>query len=248
MKNKKIILLVSDCDSSKWLYNAIKKEVNISGVILETPISKNLLFQNRVKKIGFFKVFGQSLFSLLVVPILKVTSKSRKLELIKEFSLDNTEFSGNDIFKVSSINDEECKKILENIQPDIILVNGTRIIGKKILGCTNAIFVNMHVGITPFYRGSHGGYWAIKNKDLPNFGTTLHIVDLGIDTGGILKQVFAIPSRKDNFTTYPILQTGIGIASLIEIMPNLISGDYVIKVVDAKGKLHYQPTIWEYLF
>ncbi len=248
MKNKKIVLLASDCQSSKWLYNAIIKEFKIEKVIIETPISKRALFRRRIKKIGLLEVVGQTIFSILVVPILKYKARKRKEELIKEYKLNDANFNFINTERVSSINDDACKEILESLNPDIVLVNGTRIISKKILSCTNAIFVNIHVGITPWYRGSHGGYWSIKNNDASNFGTTIHIVDTGIDTGGILKQAFTTPTNKDNFTTYPTLQSAIGIAALIELIPSLLKEDYNIITKKEKGKMYYQPTIWQYLF
>lgn len=140
-------------------------------------------------------------------------------------------------------------QLLIQLQPDIIVVNGTRIISKKILNCTTATFINMHVGITPTYRGSHGGYWALYNNDAKNFGTTIHLVDAGVDTGGILKQVFLTPTKKDNFTTYPIIQIGDGINSLIEVVKeSFIKQPTVISNQLSKSELYYQPTIWTYLF
>ncbi|MEO6540561.1 MAG: formyltransferase family protein, partial [Ferruginibacter sp.] len=114
--------------------------------------------------------------------------------------------------------------------------------------CTNAVFINMHVGITPWYRGSHGGYWALYNNDAANFGTTIHIVDAGIDTGSVLKQAFTLPDKKDNFATYPVLQAAIGIETLKEFLPEVMTGNYAKKNHTEKGKMYYQPTIWQYLF
>ena len=105
----------------------------------------------------------------------------------------------------------------------------------------------MHVGITPHYRGSHGGYWALYNKDVENFGTTIHLVDAGVDTGAVLKQVFIKPDKLDNFTTYPVLQVATGIAALKEILTNIALGNYTTTKQTEKGKMYYQPTIWQYL-
>jgi len=105
----------------------------------------------------------------------------------------------------------------------------------------------MHVGITPYYRGSHGGYWALYNNDAANFGTTIHLVDTGVDTGGVIDQAFITPDKKDNFTTYPILQTAVGIESLKKILPGIIEGKFEVKKHKEKGRMYHQPTIWQYL-
>ena len=246
MQEKKIILLASDCESSRWVYHALKEAAGIEAVILEQPVSKKELAKNRIKKTGFVPVMGQVLFSTLAVPLLKLQSQKRKAYLVNKYGLNSHDFSSK-IYKVQSVNEEACLKAINLLQPDIIVVNGTRIISKKILQSTNAIFVNMHVGITPYYRGSHGGYWALRNKDAGNFGTTIHLIDAGIDTGAIIKQVFVKPDKPDNFATYPVLQASVGIEALKEVITNMIAGNYKTIMNSEKGNMYFQPTLWQYV-
>jgi len=246
MQNKKIVFLASDCESSRWVYNAVIKNFEVAAAIIETPVSKKMLIKGRVKRIGIIKVLGQVMFSLLIVPFLKIKAKKRKAELLQQYQLDDTDFMPVKTHRVSSVNDDACRQLLLEISPGIVLVNGTRIISKNILQSVNAVFINMHVGITPLYRGSHGGYWAVRNNDLDNFGTTIHLVDTGVDTGAVLKQVFIKPSKEDNFTTYPVLQTATGIAAVSEVLKNILKDNYTIQQHSEKGKMYYQPTIWEY--
>ncbi len=246
MQNKKIIFLASDCESSRWVYNSLIKDFEITKVILEKPISKKILFKNRVKKIGLTKVLGQVLFSLIIAPYLRKSGQKRKSEIIYTYGLESNEII--DCINVESVNDESCKNVIQNIQPNIIIVNGTRIISKQILQSTNALFINMHAGITPWYRGSHGGYWAVYYNDVKNFGTTVHVVDPGIDTGAVLKQAFILPEKKDNFATYPALQTAIGINALKEVLAEIVAGSFKTTKYTQKGSLNYQPTIWQYFF
>lgn len=248
MVNKKIVFLASDCESSLWVYNALKQNFTLQKTIIENLVSKKILIKNRIKRIGIIKVAGQIAFSVFINPCLSFFSKKRKAELINEYQLNNSPFDDNDTIKLTSVNDEACMQLLQQIQPDIVVVNGTRIISKKILSCTTATFINMHVGITPLYRGSHGGYWALYKKDEKNFGTTIHLVDVGIDTGGIIKQLFLSPSKEDNFTTYSIIQIGAGIHALIEVIKQLIiKQPTIINNNLKKGELYYQPTIWCYI-
>jgi methionyl-tRNA formyltransferase len=246
MQSKKIVFLASDCESSRWVYHAVIKDFFIEAAIIEQPVSKKKLFRNRIKRIGIFKVLGQVMFSVLIVPYLRKKATLRKAVLINEYQLNGASFGNDKIYRVPSVNDDNCKQLLEQLQPDIVIVNGTRIISKKILQCTKAFFINMHVGITPWYRGSHGGYWALYNNDSKNFGTTLHLVDAGVDTGAVLKQVFTKITDADNFTTYPVIQVGEGISGLKEVLHDA-NKPYTIKKNEEKGHMYYQPTIWQYL-
>ncbi|MEP7236263.1 MAG: formyl transferase [Ferruginibacter sp.] len=246
MQHKKIVFLASDCESSRWVYNELIKDVEIVAAVIEQPVSKKKLIKARIKKIGYIQVLGQIFFSAVVVPVLKIKAKSRRSFLLNQYQLSHSNFINDKTHYVESVNADSCKMLLQQLQPDIIIVNGTRIISKKILQCCKAVFINMHVGITPAYRGSHGGYWALHNNDPENFGTTIHIVDEGVDTGTVLMQIFASPAKEDNFTTYPILQTAIGITALKEVLQLALQDQYDLKNNTGTGKMYYQPTIWEY--
>ncbi len=247
MQNKKIVFLASDCESSRWVYNAIAKDFLLDAAIIEQPVSKKILFKNRVKRIGILKVLGQVIFSVLLVPYLRKKAAIRKAALVEEYQLNNSVFSNDKTHLVASVNDDACKQLMVQLQPDIVIVNGTRIISKKILQCTKATFINMHVGITPWYRGSHGGYWALYNNDIENFGTTIHLVDTGVDTGGVLKQVFVKPTKADNFTTYSVIQVAEGITAMKTVIAEAVKNNIAVLPGNSKGKMYYQPTFWQYL-
>jgi folate-dependent phosphoribosylglycinamide formyltransferase PurN len=142
---------------------------------------KSLLKKNK-KGLAFFTVVGQILFQILISNLLICYQKTTK-EIINENLLDLTEIPKDKIKFVTSVNSETTIALLKAINPDLVIVNGTRIISKKVLSSINSKFVNIHVGITPKYRGVHGTYWALVNNDVENSGVTVHFVDEGIDTG-----------------------------------------------------------------
>lgn len=242
-------MLTGGGESSTFMYNGLENSSPISTVIVEGKGSKKKFLQRRVKRLGYIKVFGQILFQLTVPKILGNFSKKRIQEIKSQYYLDASDIPSQKIKKVPSVNSKECIAFLQKEKPDLIIVNGTRIISKKVLTCIKTTFVNTHVGITPKYRGVHGGYWALANDDKENCGVTVHLVDSGIDTGGVLFQRTISPNEKDNFATYTYLQIGEG----IELMKLAIS-DF------SENKLHQQesmtpesmiwshPTLWYYLY
>ena len=101
------------------------------------------------------------------------------------------------------------------------------------------------------YRGVHGGYWALINDDLKSFGVTIHFVDNGVDTGNIIAQSTIIPSKKDCFVTYPLLQLNFGIKLLKNNLRDVINGnDNKINnnVVSSVSNQYFHPTIFSYLY
>lgn len=245
----KILLLAGLGKSTNYLYNGLDSEFSIGKVIIEEPVSKWELIKRRIKNLGFFKVIGQILFISMVPVILRLLSKDRISELEEAYSLSLQEIPQKKITNVSSVNSYECLQAIEDYDPDLVLVNGTRIISSKILDSTNTPFINIHVGITPKYRGVHGGYWALVNDDPENCGVTIHYVDKGIDTGGVIAQAKININSNDNFITYPVHQYGIGIRLFREVIHRIKDGEEVIRQeTEGASKLFYHPTISEYLF
>ena len=232
-------------ESTTLIYNSLSEVYEIEGVILEQPVSRKKFLKRRVKKLGYFTVLGQILFQLLMVKFLKIISQNRINEIRGEAKVSEKSIPESKIIEVDSVNSEIARDHLKALKPDIIIVNGTRIISKKTIESTCAAMINTHVGITPLYRGVHGGYWALVNGDSENCGVTVHLIDTGIDTGGILGQAQIKFNKKDNFYTYPLLQVIVGTELLKEVI--LKDNFEVIPSRVKKSMLWSHPTIFEYL-
>jgi methionyl-tRNA formyltransferase len=152
---------------------------------------------------------------------------------------------------VPSVNDAHVVPLLRSLQPALVVVNGTRIIAARVLDGVGCPVINMHAGITPRYRGVHGGYWALVEHHPEWVGTTVHLVDAGIDTGGILAQTTFEVTGKDSFSTYPALHLVHGLALLAFQVEKAMTGQPLEPTPEriAPGStLYYHPTLWGYLW
>ena len=248
-KKIRILVLATDCDSTRIVYHYLKDYFIIEKVIIENKISRIQLIKRRVKKLGFLTVLGQLLFQTIVAKWLFFSSKKRIKEIIKKYNLNVSPIDEKLISRVNTINDDSVVHVVNETDPDIILVNGTRIISKWVLNSTGKNFINTHLGITPLYRGVHGGYWALANNDKENFGSTIHMVDQGIDTGRILYHAKTLPGKSDNYITYPYLQIAISLPFIKQSIEQIIGGNYSVNNQSAnKSKLWSHPTIAQYFY
>ena len=246
---KKIVFLGSKSDSTKFVFNGLKKHIDFSAVIIEDPPNKIDLFQRRLKKLGWLETLGQILFIVFASKIIHVLSKRKRKRLLHELNLDSSQIDPEITYFVQSVNSTRTIEILKEINPDLVIVNGTRIIAKKVLNAISSVFINTHVGITPKYRGVHGGYWALANNDMQHFGVTVHKIDAGIDTGEVLYQKVILPTSSDNFSTYPLLQTAEGIKLILNVIEDFnFEGLRSTQSLVNESKLWYHPTLWGYLY
>ncbi len=234
--------------SSRIVYNAARQHFAIEQVILEDARTLDL-FTRRIRKLGVTAVAGQLLFKFLVEPCLAFEARARIREIEREFGFDESQIDPTRVIRVASVNSERTEMLLQRLTPDVVIVNGTRIISKRILTCVPAPFVNMHAGITPLYRGSHGAYWALVQRNPEACGVTVHVVDAGIDTGKILGQAVIRPTGSDNFVTYPLLQLGAGLPLFISAVAQALDG-YIESTAGPAGpsRLWFHPTAFGYLY
>ncbi|WP_298499408.1 formyl transferase [uncultured Algibacter sp.] len=250
---KKIIMIVGDWNYPKMVYHNLQSEFNIENIIIDNGESTSTLIKRRIKRLGFIHVIGQLLFRVIAVSYINATSKKRFKEIFNKHHIKEAEFELEKTTKVSSINSDEGRKLLNKLNPDIVVIVTTRILSKKTLECVNAKFINVHAGITPLYRGLHGAYWALINKDEENCGVTVHLVDEGIDTGNILYQDTITDSitPKDNFMTYTFLQLAKALPLLKKSIRD-IQLNNIKSIANTKeqidNKLYYHPTLWFYLY
>ena len=91
--------------------------------------------------------------------------------------------------------------MLEKIKPDILVTFGCSVLGEEYLKKFNNKIVNIHLGLSPFYRGQATNFWAFVNDELQFIGATFHKIDKGIDTGPIIHQMRARIFKHDNVHT-----------------------------------------------
>jgi len=242
---RKVIMLVGVNESANILYDAIKSSVEVVAVIQEEPPSKISFIKNRIKRLGFFRVFGQILF-ILYSKLLYRLSRDRIDEILQNSNLKALEFDNNILYNVESINSQKTIDLLQKFEYDLIIINATRIISPTVLNSVDKSFINIHAGITPKYRGVHGAYWALVEDDKKHCGVTLHFVDSGIDSGQIVSQATIDTTSKDNFCTYPYLQLAKGLTLLKRFL--LEDKINYSKIDNMESKLWYHPTIWEYFY
>ena len=247
----KIAMLLGRGSSSAILANAVRSwhpdaEVLI---IVERPPSKRSMIRYRLRRLGAHVVFGQLLFQSIFVPMIRRQSKIRYEQILADHNLDTATRVFDEAVEVASVNDQNVPARLREFAPGVVLVNGTRIIKSNVLHCVDAAFINTHAGITPMYRGVHGGYWALWNEDPKNFGVTIHIVDPGVDTGRPLRQIRAQPLQEDTFYTYPLLQQAMALTTIKDLLSNL---PHSLKseeqhYTNAISKQWFHPTAGQYI-
>jgi folate-dependent phosphoribosylglycinamide formyltransferase PurN len=248
-------MLAGDNLDARLVYNALAARFGVPQVIRERGSGRRRDWQRRwryarrrMETLGLRRVLGQLPFQVGIAPVVRCTSRRRIDQILEEYGLDGTPIDPSRVTEVRSVNDEDTRRELRSLSPEIVVVKSTSIISGQTLSCVDAPFVNMHGGITPLYRGIFCAYWALYNQQPQACGVTLHLVDEGIDTGIVLRQAIIEPTEADNFATYPVLQVAAGIPLLVSVIEDFMDGRLAAQAPPAgHSALWSHPTLGEYL-
>ena len=73
------------------------------------------------------------------------------------------------------------------LQSDIYIVFGSSYIkGELVDFLTKQKAINIHAGVSPYYRGNDCNFWALYDDNPHLVGSTIHLLSKGLDSGPIL--------------------------------------------------------------
>lgn len=238
------IVIVTEGGPHIWaIVNAIADQLDPVSVILESPESKKQLLLGRARRQGWFSAIGQ-LGTMVLTRLGKRFFAGHAERLIADQKLETEPKPGQKIIHVSSANAADCLQAIADIRPGVVLLAGCRLLSRQTLAQMPCPVLNYHAGIAPKYRGMNGGYWALACGDLQNFGTTVHLVDAGVDTGGVLKQARGKPEPGDTISSYALRQAAFSRDICVEAVRGALDGKLVTIDPGLPSKQWYHPTIW----
>lgn len=95
------------------------------------------------------------------------------------------------------INQQSVFEAVASHTPEAVLLFGTSIVKDPLLSHFPGRVINMHLGLSPYYRGTATNFWPLVNGEPECLGVTIHLATLKVDGGPIIHQVRPMPTRTD---------------------------------------------------
>jgi methionyl-tRNA formyltransferase len=128
-----------------------------------------------------------------------------------------------EVMRVTSVNAPEVRARLEREKPDVLVDHGTSIVRDHVIA-TAPTALNLHWGLSPYYRGVRCTEWALINWDPYNIGVTIHELTLNIDGGPIWAQERAEVQPGDGVHSLNMQLTRRGTGLVINSLAAIASG------------------------
>lgn len=140
--------------------------------------------------------------------------------------------------EVPHINHTDVVALARELKPDLLAVFGTSLIRGELLQQGRLGIANLHGGLSPEYRGADCTFWALYNGEPHKVGCTLHWIDAGIDTGGLIAHVSPEVRDDDDELTlfWRAVRTSADVYS--QLLRRLAAGERFGQVQPHKGRLY----------
>jgi methionyl-tRNA formyltransferase len=187
VKSMRVILITGDGLGHRYVANRMAREVSLAGIIVDH--GRNIRRVERmlrlIRKYSPAQLVSRVMWALISRIWRDKTASGRAMlavlgpENCSHFSHPNL------LHHVHGINTPEGIGAVSSLDPDVILVFGTGIVGKQVLSRARKTALNMHTGISPYYRGCDCYFWPLYNRELHMLGATVHECVREIDGGRI---------------------------------------------------------------
>ncbi len=199
----KVLLLTSNNRYNTYCANELFNEGICENIIIEDVFINNkltLIFKYLFKSLEIFTNFKSFIFKILIFFQYDKYFGNKKFHDYNILGIGNNYHINKNIKlnKVKNINSKHTIDIINRVKPDIIFVFGTSFIKKNYLSKFNCIAINLHSGISPYYRGE-SIIPPLALKDFDNLGVTIHILNEKSDSGDIFYTKKIKINKLDNF-------------------------------------------------
>jgi len=186
-----IVILTSDSLRHKYLCNVLAQNFSLKKIIVQSKIN---YYNQRTPYI-------QEHFN-----------KINQYE--KQFFTSN--------FPIEAIYTKEIndKNLIQDISKNsIVVLFGTSIVND--IWLRNFRVINLHLGLSPYYRGSATLFWPFYNDEIECVGATIHYAVKKVDAGDILARVKPNIEIGDNYYTITNKTIKMAILKMVDVINNL---------------------------
>lgn len=151
----------------------------------------------------------------------------------------NKEFVCEKVFEVpkGEVNSALWVDKISSLNPDVVVVYGTSLLKEETISRFPQI-INMHLGLSPYYRGSGTNFWPLYNNEPQYVGVTIHKIDCGIDTGEIIHQGRPKIEKGNNQHVIGNKTIEVGTDLMIQAIKEFSEGSLKSFPQSGKGKLY----------
>ena len=135
---------------------------------------------------------------------------------------------------------EKCSlnSLSDFLNSDIFIVFGSSFIKKDLVNfLIDHKALNIHLGISPYYRGTDCNFWALFDNNPHLVGATIHLLSKGLDSGQILYH--ALSEIKEDPFIYTMSAVKSAFESIAQKIENKTIFEHTPEIQDKSKEIKY---------
>ena len=193
-----LINLLSEVSEELFVVQECGTILTVPGHYQESPIMKKY-FENVIN--AQYKLFGNSYVNI----------KKKNIKILPMISGD--------------LNQCSINLLSDFLKSDVYVVFGSSYIkGELVDFLIKQKAINIHAGVSPYYRGSACNFWALYDDNPHLVGSTIHLLSKGLDSGPMLYHAMS------NLKTNPFEYTMSTIKSAFHSIAERIKDNSIFKI------------------
>jgi folate-dependent phosphoribosylglycinamide formyltransferase PurN len=185
----KLFLLLSNEIKQRFVVRELAKHHPVCGVVIEDKYTP----KRRVT--SFVRSHAHGVMPFVRAVLMKIRMlpyEARERRTIRSYFYEGGRPIPFDpaipVHYARDINGEDALSLVRRYDPDALVVFGTSLLKGNFLSRVSRPIINVHTGLSPYYRGGQAAFWALYNDEPQYIGVTIHYINAGIDAGNILLQ------------------------------------------------------------
>ncbi|MGM0767467.1 MAG: formyl transferase [Pseudomonadota bacterium] len=241
------LVLVSPDKSDIFFANQLAKTLNVVGIVVEnqTPErDRSSLARKSMKYLSRPGVFVQKVLDVLDRRFIDKHQDYNRPENSLDFGEEGLGLQTDPDVPilytrgVNAINDPECVQWIRERQPEVIAVCGASILRTELLAVPEQGVLNLHGGLSQFYRGLFTTDWAIHNAEPECVGATVHYVSEGVDDGDVVYQGRPVIEQGDHPNSLYEKVVRLGVQMMVRAISDLETSTGHAVELASRGNLY----------
>lgn len=178
----RVLLLTADSRRHRFVAQRLAGALNLVGIVSQNK--RGAVDERTVQEEADREVIDKHL---------------RERAEVERRLLGECDFPAVDRFELlqDDINGPRAVNWIEQKAPHFIVLYGTGILRPPLLSMYEGRMVNMHLGLSPYYRGAGTNFWPLVDGVPACVGCTIHLAVQKVDAGAVLAQVRPVPEADD---------------------------------------------------
>jgi len=215
-----IVVLTGDGLEHKYVTNLICAHLPVSAIfVLDAPAPR----LSRIFRRGVSAFLDKLLWRAFLLAV--NDKKARTAALHDVLGEECREFAEpHKVIKFAGRETEMLARAVKEFRPRVIAVYGTGKIPDAVLKTAGQIALNMHTGLSPYYRGTACAFWPLVEKRPEQVGATVHECTAAMDGGAIFFSRPAKLYRNDGINAVFARAVKVGAQGYVEVLLAAMAG------------------------